>query len=499
MIDVSLIKSLASDISVLYVEDEPDLRNTTAKYFKKLFSRVDIAEDGQDGLKHFQENKYDIVITDIQMPFMNGIEMISEIKTLNSEQEVIIVSAYSDIKYLIDAIRLGVSSYIIKPINYEQMNLTLYKIVNHIVQVRENVMYKQHLEELVEKRSEELLKLAKDKVENFEKTLKAFINMIESRDTYTAGHSERVANYSKLIAQELKLSTEECELLYQAGILHDIGKISTPDSILLKPGKLNETEYNLIKTHVSVGYGLLSHIPMYAEMSEIIHCHHEHYDGSGYPNGLKADEIPLLSRIMIVADSFDAMTTNRIYKGRKSVTEALDELKKLSGIQFHAEIAEAASIALKNIDNIDNISQSPVSEIEKERFSYFYKDQLTDTYNTAYLDYMLNQNNLEKTYTCINVLYIHNFTQYNTINGWTEGDNFLKKFSEYLIDKYPEATIFRIHGDDFILLTKSILDIDMIQLKDMEILSDNNLSIGNSHIDLDETAVENLRTLESMI
>ena len=109
MTDVSAIKSLASDIRVLYVEDDSQLRDKTAAYFKKIFSHVDVAQDGQDGLKHFQENRYDIVFTDVQMPFMNGIEMISEIKTLNNEQEVVIISAYGDVKYMIDAIRLGVN------------------------------------------------------------------------------------------------------------------------------------------------------------------------------------------------------------------------------------------------------------------------------------------------------------------------------------------------------------------------------------------------------
>lgn len=499
MIDINAIKSLASDIHVLYVEDETELRNTTAKYFRKIFFHVDVAEDGQDGLKNFQENKYDIVITDINMPYMNGIEMIAEIKTLDSEQEIIITSAYSDTKYMIDAIRLGVNSYIIKPMNYEQMNLILYRTVNKIVNVRENMMYKIHLEELVEKRSAELLKLERDKVENFEKTLKALVNIIESRDTYTGGHSGRVANYSKLIAQQLDRSSEECELIYQAGILHDIGKISTPDSILLKPGKLNEFEYKLIKDHVSIGYELLSNIPMYNNISEIILYHHEHYDGSGYPKGLRGDKIPLLARIMMVADSFDAMTTNRIYKGRKTIPEAINELKELSGIQFHPEVAEAASIALKNVNIMDEISQHPISETEIERFSYFYKDQLTGVYNVAYLDYMLNHNAIVRTFKYLNVLYMHNFNQYNDRYSWSKGDELLHAFANYLINKYPEANIFRIHGDDFILLTETALDIDMNEFDNMEILVDSNISISKRHISLIETVIDNISTLKDWL
>ena len=117
--------------------------------------------------------------------------------------------------------------------------------------------------------------------------------------------------------------------IYQAGILHDIGKIATPDVILLNPQILNKLEYKLIQEHVKVGYRLLVNIPMFQDLAEIIHSHHERYNGTGYPRGLKGDEINPLARIMIVADAFDAMTTNRIYKGRKNLTEALDELIKI--------------------------------------------------------------------------------------------------------------------------------------------------------------------------
>jgi len=218
--------------------------------------------------------------------------------------------------------------------------------------------------------------------------------MIEGRDTYTGGHSQRVANYCRMIAEKMDCSPEECDLIYRAGILHDVGKITTPDAILLKPGKLSELEFKLIQEHVTESYRILLQIPMYKDMAEIIICHHERYDGQGYPNGVKSDEIPFLARIMIIADAFDAMTTNRIYKGRKDTLSAIEELKALSGKQFHPEVVESAVEVLSNIEAPEVINQLPTTEIEKERFSYFYRDQLTNAYNSDYLNFILNRNNI---------------------------------------------------------------------------------------------------------
>lgn len=499
MIDVKTLKSLAGDFKVLYVEDEPELRNSVATYLRKIFESVDAAEDGQAGLKKYQEHSYDIVITDIQMPYMNGLEMAAEIKAIDEEQEIIIVSAYSEPTYFIDAIRLGVNGYIIKPVDFAQMNMTLYKTANKLARFKENLEYKLHLEEMVKKRTKALFALEEEKIQNFENTLLAFVEMIEDRDAYTGGHSQRVAHYSKLIARKMGRSEEECELIYRAGILHDIGKVATPDTVLLKPGKLSGLEYKLIQEHVTVSYELLSKIPMYKKLADIVIYHHERYDGKGYPHGAKGDEIPFLARIMIVADAFDAMTTNRIYKGRKDIVKAIEELKAFSGSQFHPEIVESAVEALSDVELLDSVSQLPITELEKERFAYFYRDQVTDAYNTDYLNFILNRNMLNREYTCINALYLHNFNQYNQKYGWTEGDRLLSALADYLHEHYPLSLIFRLHGDDFILLSKEHLEIDMNQFEGLEMFRKDHISISKRHIDLREEKIGSLEELEVLI
>jgi PAS domain S-box-containing protein/putative nucleotidyltransferase with HDIG domain len=295
--------------------------------------------------------------------------------------------------------------------------------------------------------------LTKEKLKNQEQVLHSMIEMIESRDSYTAGHTKRVATYCVLIAKEMGYDNINIELLKNAAWLHDIGKISTPDSILLKPSKLNKEEYSLIQEHLTSGYKMLSNVDQYKSIAEIMGQHHEKFNGKGYPKGLKHEQINPLSRIMIVSDAFDAMTTNRIYKAKKSITEAIEELKSLSGIDFHPEVVEAAVKVLKNVNIDDNISQMPSNGLEKQRFSYFYKDRLTDLFLIDYLYLLLRyQNILNSSY--FYAINLHNFSKYNKQLSWEKGDEFLIEFSNFLKTKYPETTIFRIEGDDFLILSE---------------------------------------------
>ena len=372
---------------------------------------------------------------------------------------------------------------IIAPVNDLNNELT------HFIAIKQEITKQIYLEAEIAKKDREL-------VENFEKTLESFVKMLEERDTYTAGHSQRVAKYSHLIAQEMGLSKDECNLLYRAGILHDIGKIATPDSVLLKPDKLSELEYKLIQEHVNASYKILAEIPMYKELADIIVGHHERYDGGGYPNGLKGDEISLLSHIMIVADAFDAMTTNRIYRGSRNIPKALENLEELSSKQFHPEVVKCAIKALADTQLHGKIDQLPKSDLEKERFSYFYRDQVTDVYNSDYLKFLLNQNSFTSEYRYINVLCMHHFSIYNNKYGWAKGDELLCKIADYLAESFPNTFIFRIYGDDFVLISKEYLYIDMTYFKEMDILKRYNISVTKKDLDLKECGsidIESLR------
>ncbi len=490
---------MAQNYRVLYAEDEASLQESVARYLKKFFADVDVAADGEEGLQLYKKKSYDLVITDILMPKLNGIEMLKKIKEIKSDQEVIVVSAYSDSSYFSEAIMLGVSGYILKPVNFSQMNEALSKVLSHLSLLEENRAYEMHLEMMIEERTREKLLLEGEKYNNFEKTLQSLVHMVEGRDTYTGGHSQRVADYSRAIAEEMGFSKDECMLIYRAGILHDLGKITTPDAVLLKPGKLNAIEYKLIQEHVEVSYALLTDIPMYHEMAEIIRHHHEHFDGSGYPQGLQAEEIPMLSHIMILADAFDAMTTNRIYKARMDVSRAIDELLRLSFKQFHPDVVKAATKALSEVKPPENVTQEPITELEQERFAYFYKDQVSALFNQDYLDFTLVGNTFTHEYNYLNLLFLHNFTQYNEKNGWNKGDELLKLFADYLKNNFTQAKVFRIHGDDFALISKEELSVQSEDISQKLNFDDIDVAVSCKTINLKETTIDNFAVLEAYI
>lgn len=347
------------------------------------------------------------------------------------------------------------------------------------------------------KKAKELLE---NKVKDYEQHIFSLVSIIEQRDSYTAGHTKRVAKYSVLIAKEMGFSPEEIDNLYRACMLHDIGKISTPDSILLKPSKLTPLEYSIIKEHVNVSYELLMHVDIYKEIAEIVRHHHEHFDGSGYPQGLKGDEIPILSQVMKVADAFDAMTTNRIYKSRQSVANAIEELQALSAKQFNAEVVRAAVAILSDIEVEHNITQRPITKIEKERFAYFYKDQVTEAYNKEYLEYILAYNKIDEyNLQCLTIVYLHNFTQYNKVNGWVQGDAMLRDFSLELQNINPSDFVFRLYGDDFILLNKEHFELKEHLQKLEQLIKESGLLFSYKHFDIGETVLLNINDIEKLL
>jgi putative nucleotidyltransferase with HDIG domain len=499
MVDLKLLQTLSKKFTILYVEDELSIQKEMLHYLNNFFKSVKVADDGDEGLQFYKQEHFDIVITDLSMPKMNGLEMLEKVREINKEQLVLITTAHSEAEYMIQAIKIGIDGYVIKPFDYEQLNYELFKIVEKLSKFSQNEEYKKHLKQMVEQKTSELNSMIHFQKDNYEKTLLSMVEMIEERDTYTAGHSQRVAQYSQMIAKEMGYSKAEYERVYQAGILHDIGKVATPDVVLLKPQKLNDLEYKLIQEHVVVGYKLLVNIPMFKDLAEIVYAHHERYDGSGYPRALKDDEIPELSKIMAVADTFDAMTTNRIYKGRKSVQEALEELVSLKSSLFNADVVDAATKVLQDIIIDVNIDQLPHNEIEKERFSYFYKDMLTDLYNQNYLDVLLVRNNFSLYYKNLYIINLKHFSQYNKEHGWKSGDEILKKIAIVLKNCFDTSNAFRVFGDDFVLLDNGECDIVKIKAEIEKILEDVMIESSLLLMELDRDNIISTSDIEKKI
>lgn len=336
-----------------------------------------------------------------------------------------------------------------------------------------------------------------EKINLYEQNLFSLVSLIEQRDNYTAGHGQRVGEYSRLIAIQMGLSSEVQQDLYRAGALHDIEKVAIPDSILLKPGALEPIERSLIQEHVNAGYTLLKRVDIFASIAEIVRYHHERLDGSGYPNKISGDAFPLLSQIMAVADCVDAMTTNRIYKGRKSLEEALEELKLLRGVKFRSDIIDAALVALASISLETAHSQRPTTPMEMERFSYFYKDSLTGLYTSAYLNFLFFEPDFDQ-YQQLWLVNLGNIGQFNKTYGWDKGDDLLKHYGQTLQEYYPQLPIIRFQGDDFIIFRK---DDKTPQIEDLHPhwLQKVGISVSVSIIPLDPETVSNLDSLQSRL
>ncbi len=296
-------------------------------------------------------------------------------------------------------------------------------------------------------------KLKREK-ELTEKIVKSLVRGIEIRDSYTKGHSERVAFFSKRIAEAMGLKENEVKAIYIAGLLHDIGKIGIPDSILLKPGKLSDDEYEIIKFHPLLSYELLKHIDILKDSLPGIKYHHERWDGSGYPEGLKGQEIPLQARILAVADSFDAMTSDRIYRAGIPKTQAIAELRKLAGKHYDPEVVENALYILLNEEPPppeDFISSEFLNVVEERRLDYYLRDSLTGVFNRNALElaYKIARERFKEPMAfTVDIKELRNI---NVKEGWEKGDQILKKMVELLQTKLKDAIIVRYSGDNFLI------------------------------------------------
>ncbi|MDZ7641516.1 MAG: HD domain-containing protein [Desulfurivibrio sp.] len=359
----------------------------------------------------------------------------------------------------------------------------------------------------------EVERLTAERTANYEQTILTFVNMIDQRDTYTAGHTQRVADYSRLIARRLGLPEPEIERLARAAILHDIGKIATPDAVLLKPGQFTPLERDLIKLHTVAGHEMLAGIEMYQDIAKIVLHHHERHDGSGYPDRLAGEDIPLPARILAVADTFDAMTTNRIYQPRSDVAAALAKLQALSGTQFHPEVVVAAVAVLPEVEPptaparepaagrlcmgheaLCDITQSPIAELEKQRLAYFFSDPLTGLYNEDYLKSALQNQRYQSLHLC----HLQGLAQFNKQQGWKKGNQVLRLFADELRDKFPDALLFRIYGNDFAVITQEYQPLNPEELAAFDSLTGTGISPQVRYIDLTREHGSSIDKLEEV-
>lgn len=322
---MSLVSPRTEKYLILAVDDEVHALKFFERTFRKDFNVITTA-DPKEALDIIEEKGDDIaaVLCDQMMPKIKGLEVLKHSKLHSPNSIRIMITGFVDTNVLMDCINEAEAyCYILKP--YEPSELMA--VVNQALLLRERTL--------------ENVDIVKQLKKLLFGTIGAICEALEEKDTYTIGHSRRVTQYSLMLANELNLSPLYIQKLQLAGLLHDIGKIGTPESILNKSGRLTDDEFDEIKRHPDRGADIIKNLKQLGEVIEWVRSHHERYDGRGYPNRLAGDEIPLGAAILGVADTYDAMTSDRSYRKGLPHEVALGEIKKCSGSQFNPIIADA--------------------------------------------------------------------------------------------------------------------------------------------------------------
>ena len=325
---------------ILIVDDEREITEILSDLLSTSYHCVTCGS-AEEALALLRASEYALVISDITMPGMSGLEMIPHVRTLTPDTVVIMISGMQTVESAIEALRLGAFDYVMKPFDLRQVEAVVKRALGHHELVVAKQRYENHLEELVEQRTAELDRTLDSLEDAYRSTLKALTAALETRDSETHGHSERVVTYSLRLGREYGLNSTQMKALEFGSLLHDIGKIGVPDSILRKPAKLTEEEWVRMREHPLHGQQILRGIEFLEGAARVVAQHHEKWDGSGYPLGLKGEEIDLNARIFAVADAFDAMTSDRVYRRGKSYDAASQELDDWAGRQFDPKVVEA--------------------------------------------------------------------------------------------------------------------------------------------------------------
>ena len=325
---------------ILIVDDEPEITAILSDLFSGEYDCT-AAGAAEEALRQLAIMDYELVISDITMPGMSGLDMIPHVKKNSPNTVVVMISGMQTVESAIDALRLGAFDYVMKPFDLRQVEAVVTRALEHQDLIVAKQRYEDHLEELVEQRTAELDQALNSLEDAYRSTLKALTTALETRDLETHGHSERVVSYSLRLGREYGLDGERTKALEFGALLHDIGKIGVPDLILRKPAKLTPEEWVLMRQHPMHGQQILRGIKFLEGAARVVAQHHEKCDGSGYPLGLSGEEIDICARIFSVADAFDAITSDRVYRKGKSYQAAAQELDEWAGRQFDPKVVEA--------------------------------------------------------------------------------------------------------------------------------------------------------------
>lgn len=330
------------DARILLVDDEPAVLSVLAKGLRMEGYGCEALESSQKALATIAATPYvyDLVITDIQMPGMDGTTLIREIKNINDSILCLAISGKATVQTAVSSLRQGAYDFIEKPVRMQQLFSTVERALAYRSAVMENQRYQNHLSEMVQKKSAKLDETLEEVKHSYAFTLESLISLLDAREKDFGQHSKRVRDLSVLLARKMGLNGPLIETIGQGALLHDIGKIAVPDHILLKKTTLTDDEWEIMRKHAEIGYSILSSSEYLKDVADIVYSHHEYFNGEGYPQGLKKENICLGARIFAVIDAYDAIRSTRTYKAARSAESALAEIEKGSGSQFDPRVVE---------------------------------------------------------------------------------------------------------------------------------------------------------------
>ncbi len=323
---------------ILVVDDEEAIREVVSTMLESRGYHCTAVSNGRAAQEYIHKQTPDLVLSDMIMPEMDGIKLLEWMRSDYPEVPVIMVTAIHDISTALEAIRRGAYDYILKPFEKDQLYHGVGRALQHRRLVIENRNYQRDLERKVDERTAELTAKHLQLEQSYDDTLEALGSALDLKDAETEGHCQRVTAFSISIARTVPVPLDYLPILARAAFLHDIGKMAIPDSILRKPGPLDDEEKQIMRTHCEIGYNVLTRIPFLQDAAEIVLAHQEFYDGTGYPRGLQGEQIPLGARIFSIADALDAMISDRPYRKALSMSHALEEIRRCAGSQFDPKI-----------------------------------------------------------------------------------------------------------------------------------------------------------------
>ena len=316
---------------VLVIEDDIPYANMLKVGLDHYNYNTHVAYSLTGGLDILKQHRVDIILSNVSLPGINGVEVTKKIENLVLGIPVVLLTGMSNLTAVKNALRNGASDYLVKPIKIEELPVVI--------------------ERNLERKKLESKRLQENTSDILLKALRALMRALDAKDRYSSGHSQRVVKLAMLMADELKLDDEDRYKLQLSAFLHDIGKIGMPDSILKKADSLEDYELNKAKDHPIIGSKIISEIEELSEVASIVRHHHERFDGTGYPDGLKGDAIPFFSRILAILDAYEALVSDRVYRKAITTSEAIKEIQDNSGLQFDPFLVKAFSKIIQSENN----------------------------------------------------------------------------------------------------------------------------------------------------